>query len=467
MRTFPASIPLAGRTIIVVGHGPMAEPKARLFADSPARLKWFTGASSDPVPPRLAPHAEVHHRLPTRWDLRGATLLFIAGGDPGQVSQLARMARRLGIWVNIVDSPAASDFQTPAIVDRDSIVVSIASGGAAPVLSVDLRAAIEQVLPARIGQLAELAAELRSSVRAVMSSFEDRRAFWQRALRGAARDRVLNGDRAGARAALLRDLNSPRPDPSGIVHLVGAGSGDPDLLTLRAARLLREADVIVHDRLVSDEVLSLARRDAARIDVGKTKGRHPVPQDEINAILVREARKGQRVVRLKGGDPFIFGRGGEERDAVLDAGLECQVTPGITAAIAGAASAGLSLTHRDHAQSVTFASGVVKPGGPDADDHALAAANSTAVFYMGVGAAARIRQRLLDAGRAADTPVAIVENASLPGERHVHGRLEDLADLVCDAGITGPAIIYVGAIAAAPANAALRPSLPTALEHSA
>lgn len=294
----------------------MAEPKARLFANSPARLSWFTGQTDDPVPADIAQYARVERRMPTRRDLRGATLLFIAGSEGVPVEALARTARRMGIPVNIVDSPAASDFQTPAIVDRDGIVVAIASGGAAPVLSVDVRAAVEQVLPARIGTLADLAHELRGTVKSVLTRFDDRRAFWERALRGKARDLALSGDRAGARREMLRELNGETGERAGIVHLIGAGPGDPDLLTLKAARLLREADVIVHDRLVSDGVMNLARRDARRIDVGKTRGHHPVPQDEIGAILVREARKGQRVVRLKGGDPFIFGRGGEELDVV-------------------------------------------------------------------------------------------------------------------------------------------------------
>ena len=447
MRVFPASIPLENQKVIVIGHGPMAEPKARLFIHSPARLLWFTGERSDPVAPDIAQYAEIIRRMPTRRDLRGATLVFIAGGEPRDIDQLARTARRTGALVNIVDSPRASDFQTPAIVDRDGIVVSIASGGAAPVLSVDIRAAIEQILPARIGGLADLARDLRGTVRSVLAKFDDRRTFWERALRGPARDLVLSGDTAGARRAMLRELNGETGERTGIVHLVGAGPGDPDLLTLKAARLLREADVIVHDRLVSDGVLDLARRDAVRIDVGKTKGHHPVPQDEIGAILVREARKGQRVVRIKGGDPFIFGRGGEELDHVRAAGIACEVTPGITAAMACAASAGIPLTHRDQAQTVTFASGVVKQDGPDADYRALAAGNGTVVFYMGVGAAGRIRDKLVEAGRSPDTPIALIENGTRDTERRLFGTLGDLATLVQREAVSGPSVIIVGAVA--------------------
>lgn len=448
MRAFPASIPLDGKTVIVVGSGPMAEPKARLFLGSPARLKWFTGRASDPIPSEFAQTAKVYRREPTRQDLRGATLVFIAGGKEADVRRIARQARQLGALVNIVDAPAGSDFQTPAIVDRDGIVVSIASGGAAPVLSVDLRAEIEKALPARIGILADLARELRDTVKSVLARFDDRRAFWERALRGQARDLALTGDKAGARRAMLRELNAPDEQPAGIVHLVGAGPGDPDLLTLKAARLLREADVIVYDRLVGQGVLDLARRDALRIDVGKTKGHHPVSQEKIEDILVREARKGQRVVRLKGGDPFIFGRGGEELETVRAAGIDVEVTPGITAAMACAASAGVPLTHRDHAQSVTFASGVVKQDGPDADYTALAAPNSTGVFYMGVGAAPEIQRKLIETGRSGATPVAVIENGTRDDERRATGRLGDLSGLVEREAITGPAIIIIGETAA-------------------
>tara|TARA_R110002051_G_scaffold259449_5_gene319021 strand:- start:104755 stop:106167 length:1413 start_codon:yes stop_codon:yes gene_type:complete len=448
MRVFPASMPLDGRTVIVTGHGPMAQAKARLFLTSPARLKWFTGEAAESVPADIAQYAQVIRREPTRRDLHGATLLFIAGGAPDAITELAAAARELGVLVNIVDAPAASDFQTPAIVDRDGIVIAIASGGAAPVLSVDIRAAIETLIPARIGVLADLARELRGTVKSVIKRFDDRRAFWERALRGKARDLALSGDRVGARREMLRALNASAEPATGIVHLVGAGPGDPDLLTLRAARLLREADVIVHDRLVSAGVLDLARRDAIRIDVGKTKGHHPVPQPSIEDILIEHAAKGLRVVRLKGGDPFIFGRGGEELEAVRAAGIDVQVTPGITAAMACAASAGIPLTHRDHAQSVTFASGVVKQDGPDADYRALAAPNATAVFYMGVGAAPQIQTKMIAHGRAAQTPVALIENGSSDGERRFTGTLGDLAGLVARENINGPTIIIIGETAA-------------------
>ena len=363
MQTFPAALPLEGKTVVVTGAGPMAEAKLRLFLTSPAQLRWLRGRQESASPSALENRAQPLDRAPEARDFEGAALVFIAEADPTARRQQARWARNAGALVNLVDEPAGSDFQTPALVDRDEVVVAIATGGAAPVLSVDLRAAIERLLPPRIGRLAALAREMRSTVKRVLGDFEARRAFWERVLRGPARDLALAGDQEGARRAFLDTLNRPEAPREGVVHLVGAGPGDPELLTLRAARLLREADVIVHDRLVSPEVLDLARRDARRIDVGKQRNHHPVPQEAIEALLVEEAQKGQRVVRLKGGDPFIFGRGGEEITALRAAGLRVEVTPGISAALAAAASSQIPLTHRGLASSLTLASGVGRRGG--------------------------------------------------------------------------------------------------------
>jgi uroporphyrin-III C-methyltransferase/precorrin-2 dehydrogenase/sirohydrochlorin ferrochelatase len=247
----------------------------------------------------------------------------------------------------------------------------------------------------------------------------------------------------------MQALNGPAETPAGVVHLVGAGPGDPDLLTLKALRLLRDADVVVHDRLVGPQTLDRVRRDARRIDVGKSKGDHPVPQDEIADILIAEARAGHRVVRLKGGDPFIFGRGGEELEALQDAGIEAYVVPGVSAALACAAAAGVPLTHRDHAQAVTLVSAVVKQGGEEPDWRALAAANHTIAVYMGAGAGLRVRDGLVGAGRDPQTPVAVVENASLENEKIVAGRLADLPGLIARHEIVGPATILVGEAAGA------------------
>ena len=442
MQTFPAALPLEGKTVVVTGAGPMAEAKLRLFLTSPAQLRWLRGRQESTSPSALENRAQTHDRAPEARDFEGAALVFIAEADPTARRQQARWARNAGALVNLVDEPAGSDFQTPALVDRDEVVVAIATGGAAPVLSVDLRAAIERLLPPRIGRLAALAREMRSTVKRVLGDFEARRAFWERVLRGPARDLALAGDQEGARRAFLDTLNRPEAPREGVVHLVGAGPGDPDLLTLRAARLLREADVIVHDRLVSPEVLDLARRDARRIDVGKQRNHHPVPQEAIEALLVEEAQKGQRVVRLKGGDPFIFGRGGEEITALRAAGLRVEVTPGISAALAAAASSQIPLTHRGLASSLTLASGVSRRGGPAPDLRALV--EGTGALYMSVDAAPRIQAQLLALGRTGATPVALVEHASRDQERTVYCTLATLASTVVSEAVTGPAIIFLG-----------------------
>ena len=283
---------------------------------------------------------------------------------------------------------------------------------------------------------------MRSTVKRVLGDFEARRAFWERVLRGPARDLALAGDQEGARRAFLDTLNRPEAPQEGVVHLVGAGPGDPELLTLRAARLLREADVIIHDRLVSSEVLDLARRDARRIDVGKERNHHPVPQETIEALLVEEAQKGQRVVRLKGGDPYIFGRGGEEVAALRAAGIRVEVTPGISAALAAAASSQIPLTHRGLASSVTLASGVGRRGGPTPELSALI--EGTGALYMSVDAAPRIQSQLLALGRAGATPVAVVEHASQDQERTIYCTLATLASTVDSEAITGPAMIFLG-----------------------
>jgi uroporphyrin-III C-methyltransferase / precorrin-2 dehydrogenase / sirohydrochlorin ferrochelatase len=444
MDSFPAAISLTGRTVFVCGSGLMADAKLRLFARSPCHLIRYAGEDATALPADLAKVCETRAGWPQRRDWRQADLVFLAGENADQVSRMARAARRAGALVNVVDAPGQSDFQTPAIVDRGSVVVGISTGGAAPVLAVDLRAAIEALLPARLGVLADVARSLRGAVRRSIRGIEARRRFWERVLRGPARERALAGDTAGARRLMLKQLNSPEPVRTGLVSLVGAGPGDPDLLTRKAARCLREADVVVHDRLVSEDVLALARRDAERIDVGKRKGRHPVPQEQIAAILIEQARLGRRVVRLKGGDPFIFGRGGEEIDALGAAGIRVEIVPGISAAIACAASAGIPLTQRGESSSVSFVTGAVRDGGEMPDLRRFCDAAQTVVFYMGAGSADRIASELMAAGRDPATPVAIIENGSRPDQRVIAGSLGALGALAAEADIRGPAVIMVG-----------------------
>lgn len=432
MDRFPAFVDLKGRRVVAVGAGEALAAKARLFASA--------GAALDVVEETAGPAAP---------DFQGAALAVIAGLDDERAARLAAEARGAGVLVNVVDRPELSDFIVPSIVDRGEVTVAISTGGAAPVLARRLRASIESLLPARLGALAAFARAFRRAVAGKVAP-PARRAFWERVFDGPIAARFLAGDEGGAREAMIEAINrSQTEEAAGVVHIVGAGPGDPDLLTLRALRLIQDADVILYDRLVGEDVLDLARRDAIRLYVGKAKADHAVPQAEIEARLIAYARAGKTVVRLKGGDPFVFGRGGEELEALRAAGVDVFVTPGITAATGCAAAAGMALTHRDRAQAVTFVTGHAKEGGePDLDWAALASLGHTLVVYMGVSTADAIARRLVEAGRASETPVSLVENGTRPDQKIIKGALGDLGRLVADAGVEGPALLVIGEVAA-------------------
>jgi uroporphyrin-III C-methyltransferase/precorrin-2 dehydrogenase/sirohydrochlorin ferrochelatase len=366
--------------------------------------------------------------------------------------------------VNTVDRPELCDFTMPAIVDRGDIVVAVSTQGASPVLAQRVRAAIESVLPPGLGRLAQFAQRFRTAIQSRIADTGSRRRFWDQVLGGPIAAAVLAGDEKRATRDLIRAVNRAEPKAeTGRVSLVGAGPGDPELLTLRAARALREADVIVYDKLVDPAVLEYARRDARRIFVGKSKGDHTLPQAEINALLVAEAKAGRHVVRLKGGDPFVFGRGGEELDVLVAEGVRVEVVPGITAAIGCAAYAGFPLTHRDHASSVVFVSGHSKDGLSDLDWRALANPRQTIVVYMGVGAAGEVAGKLIEAGLSASTPIAIVENGTRWDQRVIKGELQQAADLIRQHGVAGPALLVIGEVTRA-AEAGLRAELKAAAE---
>ena len=362
-------------------------------------------------------------------DFRGAAAAFIATDDVEGDSRVQALAKAAGVPVNVADRPALCDFILPAIVDRDDVVVAISTGGASPTLATILRARIEAALPQQFGALAKLAAAFRSQVNTLIADPARRRTFFRRLIEGPAGRLALAGDQAGARRAVLTELDSARngQTPQGIAHIVGAGPGDPDLLTLRAAQLLQEADAILHDDLVPPEVLARARRDAEFVSVGKRKGRPSWAQADIDAELVRRVRAGQTVVRLKAGDPFVFGRGGEEVDALQAAGLAYTVVPGITAALGCAASAGIPLTHRRIASALTIVSGHSAQGSRRPDWASLATKGHTLAIYMGASEAASVRDLLLDAGTDPTTPVAAL-----------HSQRSD----------AGPSLIIVGDVAA-------------------
>ena len=424
MKHLPLFFDLGGRRVVVVGTGPMADRRAELA--------------------RSAGAAVFQVEVATAAELKGAAAVFVATGDLERDSDSRRAAQQAGVPVNVADRPGLSDFILPAIIDRDEVIVAVSTGGASPSLATLLRSRIESLLPERIGALARLARTFRAQANALIADPARRRDFWRRLVDGPTARLVLAGKDAEARRAALGELNDARRGlkPVGIAHIVGAGPGDPDLLTLRAAQLLQEADAILHDELVPTAILNRARREAVLVAVGKRKGQPGWSQRDIEAEMIRRVRAGETVVRLKGGDPFVFGRGGEEIDALRAAGLPVTVVPGITAALGAAAAAGIPLTDRRIASSLTFMSG-----------HAAAdtGGGHTHVVYMGATEAASVRDRLLDAGVATTTPVAIVENATRPGQRVSVGRLADLARLALPhtaRSDAGPSLIIVGEVAA-------------------
>lgn len=428
MQHFPAFLDLQGRIVLVLGQGEVAERKAE-----PLRAAGAEVRRADAFAAEL---------------LDGVALAVGADAAEDDLRALSAAAQARGIPVNIVDRPELCSFITPAIIDRDPVTVAVSTGGAAPVLARMVRQRIEALLPPGLGSLAALAGRLSALVRQRLPETPARRRFLEGALAGSPADLALAGRMEEAEAAFLAALDAAEVSPRGIVYLVGAGPGAADLLTLRALRLMGEADVIVHDRLVSEEVLAMARRDAARIRVGKQGADHTLPQEGINALLVRLAREGKRVVRLKGGDPYIFGRGGEEAAALAAAGIPCEVVPGITAALACAAQAGIPLTHRDATREVTFVTGHMRDGALDLDFAALAKPRRTLAVYMGLAALGALEQGLSAAGLDPATPAAIVERGGTSAMRVLEGTLASLVREAPGWSGGGPALVIVGDVVA-------------------
>ncbi len=445
LHTFPVSLPLGGRPVLVVGGGELALRKARLVAKSGCRL---TVIAEDVIPDLAALAHEVRARAFQPADLAGHTLAFAATDELETDTSVAQAAHAAGVLVNVPDKPHLSTFIMPAIIDREPITIAISSGGASPVLVRRLRERLEAALEPGIGRLASFLDSFRGAVKAVREGETARRRFWEAVIDGPVARAFLAGDERTARDRLLVAVNDPSygQQKTGRITLVGAGPGDPDLLTLRALRVLQDADVVVHDKLVDDRILDYVRRDARRIFVGKTKSNHTLGQSEINALLVREAQDGHRVVRLKGGDPFVFGRGGEELEAARAAGIPIEVVPGITAALGCGAATTIPVTHRGVAQGVTFVTGHGKDGEPDLDWQALARLKHTLVIYMGLSSSGTIARRLTDAGLDPATPAALIENGTRPDQRLVVGSVAELPELARLHGLVGPALIIVGEV---------------------
>ena len=410
-------------------------------------------------------------------------VIIAATDDETLNHQIHADATELNIPVNVVDTPHLCDFIFPAIVDRNPIVIGISSNGKAPVLARLLRARLETLIPQGYGKLAKLAGEFRSEVKAKIPTLTGRRQFWERAFEGQVSQLMFAGNEKEAAAQLKLDLDSTTAaitakntaddnalstvaesastsapvisdapieteNAIGEVYIVGAGPGDPELLTFKALRLMQQADIVYYDALVSPQVLDLCRRDADKVFVGKKRSNHAVAQLGINELLINSAKEGRRVVRLKGGDPFIFGRGGEEIESLRAHSIPYQVVPGITAANAAASYAGIPLTHRDHSQSVRFVTGFLKAGAPNSNFKSFLNTDETVVFYMGLHSLARLTTGLIDAGRSSDTPIAIVSNASMPNQQVLTGTLADIVELQEKNQLPTPALLIMGDVVA-------------------
>ncbi len=453
MDQLPVFLDLRGRLVLLVGGGEVAARKAQLLTNAGARLRVVS-------PELCAGLRELCERngaevISARFDPAhmDRVMLAIAATDDALVNQAVSAAGCAAhVWVNAVDDAVASSCYLPAIIDRSPVIVAVGTGGASPTLARRVRAQLESWLPQRLGQLALLAGRMRSPVRKVLADEHQRRQFWDRFFDSELATRILSGaiEQDAADSAFAAELAAAPgragPAARGVVWLIGAGPGDPDLLTLRAQQLLQQCDVVLYDRLVPQAVLERVRRDALRVFVGKQPGEHRATQARINALLLGYAARGLRVARLKGGDPLVFGRGGEEIAALASAGVPLIVVPGVTAAFGAAAATAIPLTHRGLAQSVCFVTAMGEAASA-LDWRALAAPLQTVVFYMGVAQLPRIVERLLEHGAPSSRPAAVIERATQPGQRLVAGELHDIAARVTAAGIAAPALLMVGDVA--------------------
>jgi len=456
MRYFPLFADLRGRRVLVVGGGTVAERKVRLLLEAGASVTVVSPEFSSPLP--LA--GEVAHSagedsltlIQAVFDpahLDGCILAIAATGDPAVNAAVAAAGRERNMLVNVVDDAERSGFIVPAIVDRSPLVIAVSTGGVAPVLARLVREKLEATIDESFGALASLLERWRRRIKAAFPDVSNRRRFYENLVHGPVADSVRAGRLDGAERELQSLVDGATPPAGhGLVTLVGAGPGDPGLLTLNALRALQRADVVLHDRLVSPEALALARRDAERISVGKMAGGHSVGQGRIHELMLEHARAGRQVVRLKGGDPFIFGRGGEELEFLAAHGIPFQVVPGITAALACGAYAGIPLTHREHAQSVRLVTAHTGDAIDGLDWAALAQERQTLALYMGVAGLSTIRAQLVAHGRSPTTPVAIVENGSRVDQRVTLATLGQLDTVARDGGVRSPALVIVGEVAA-------------------
>lgn len=448
MDYFPLFLKLKDQPCLVVGAGEIASRKIELLLKTGARISVVAPEIGNSIA-ELASEGRVTllQRNFAASDLDGMCLAVSATNTRSVNEAVAQAANARNIPVNVVDNPDLCSFIFPAIVDRSPLTVAVSSGGVSPVLARLLRSKVEAAIPGAYGLLAQFAEEFRSLVKQRLPEAARRRVFWEDALQGNIAELVFSGRRDQAAAELRAKLDAAEQAlPRGEVYLIGAGPGDPDLLTFRALRLMQQADVVVYDRLVSKEILEMARRDAEKIYVGKQRSNHSLPQESINELLADLALSGKRVARLKGGDPFIFGRGGEEIETLLQQGIQFQVVPGITAAAGCASYAGIPLTHRDHAQSCTFVTGHLKDGNINLNWSQLAAPNQTIVIYMGLVGLENICQSLIEHGCPPDQPIALIQQGTTRHQRVITGTLSDMPQKVENADIKPPTLIIVGTV---------------------
>jgi len=454
MQQFPLFIQLKNRPVLVVGGGAVAARKVRAIVDAGPPVHVVAPALCTAMDAMVKSNQVTHDaREYAPGDTQNFWLCIAATNQASVNAQVATDAAVHNALVNVADAPHLGDVNFASVVNRNPLQIAISTGGHSPILARLIRARIEAFIPKSYGQLAQLAGDYRQRIKDKFHSLSDRRRFWERVLTGPIAQRLLNGDEAGARNALDHSLATTTDCHAdadtlhqGEVYLVGAGPGDPDLLTFRALRLMHQADVVLHDRLVSDEVLALCPSDAEFIYVGKRRANHAMAQTTINDTLVQHAAAGRRVLRLKGGDPFIFGRGGEEIETLSEAGIRFEVVPGITAASGCASYAGIPLTHRDHAQACVFVTGHLKQGQLELNWQHLVQPNQTVVCYMGLTALSEFCTKLVQHGLSGDTPAALVERGTTQHQRVFTGTIKTLPALVAATAVRAPTLIIVGSV---------------------
>ena len=450
MQNYPIFMDIQGQPCLVVGAGPVALRKIRLQASAGANITVVAPDICKEIRDEFGQKVNLIEREFQDTDIKGYRLVTAATSESLVNRRVSELANQINVPVNVVDQPELCSFITPSIVDRSPVLVAISTGGGAPVLARILRAKLEAIIPASYGKLADTMRRYRARLSDITDSETTRKRFWERVVSGPIAELFFSGRHVEGEQQLELSLDQLsqgiESDVGGEVWLVGAGPGDPDLLTFRALRLMQSADVVLYDRLVSPEILNLTRRDADRIYVGKRRAEHAIPQPQINDLLVELAQEGKKVVRLKGGDPFIFGRGGEELEKLSTAGIPFQIVPGISAANGCASYAGIPLTHRDHAQSCVFVTGHLKNGSIDLNWQQLVQPSQTIVVYMGLVGFSHLCAKLVEHGLDASTPIALIEQGTTQSQRVFTGTLSTLPVTVESEDIQAPTLIIIGSV---------------------